>query len=192
MKKLKNNRGFSLIELIISIAILGIVAVASMGFIVSGTNGYSSVSSNVRLQNKSQLAMDFIQEYVIDCNEGIYFSTADDTLYVIDSKIVVNSETGAEEKVYTAHVFKYSASDNAIYYGENPATLQSSGVLTCSDAATDLLTDGVSSFSAGLYGTANITDVTVTIDFFVRNKTYTGFQTIALRNHPTPITVTVL
>jgi prepilin-type N-terminal cleavage/methylation domain-containing protein len=185
----EDNKGFSLIELIVSIAILAIVAAASMGFMLSGTQGYSSVSSNVNLQNKSQLAMNYIQEYLIDCNEGVFFSDADDTLYIIDSENVVNAETGAIEKAYTAHIFKYDSGSESLYYGENSATLVSTDVLTCADSAPDLLTDGVSSFSVDLADGTRVADATVTISFFVRNKTFTGVQTIALRNRPMPVTV---
>lgn len=184
-----NNKGFSLIELIVSIAILGVVSIASLGFLVSGVNGYSSVSSNIDLQNKSQITMNFIREYVIDCNEGVFFSAADSTLYTFSSKEVWNTESAAWEKSYTAHIFKYNSSDSSLYYGEQPAAVLSPGVFSCSNAAPDLLANGVSSFSAGLFGGTQLSSVTVTVDFFVRNKTFKGIETIALRNYLVPVTV---
>lgn len=194
MKKAANNKGFSLIELIISIAILGVVAVAALGFMVSGTRGFSSVSSNVSLQYKSQLAMNYIQEYVIDCNTGICFD--DNTLYVLDAETVTDEETGDDVVVYTAHVFKYVGSDKAIYYMKSIATPQATGeysfTVSDPDPLTDLLTDGVSSFSVAFSGTEQVSEATVSIDFFIRNRTYSGTQTIALRNRPPQVTVIAL
>ncbi|NCB51810.1 MAG: type II secretion system protein [Clostridia bacterium] len=194
MKRTKNNKGFSLIELIISIAILGIVAVAALGFMVSGTRGFSSVSSNVSLQYKSQLAMNYIQEYVIDCNTGICFQN--NTLYVIDSETVTNAETGDDEIVFNVHIFKYVSGDEAIYYMESTATYQATGeysfTVSDPDPLTDLLTDGVSSFSVSLSGISQVSEATVSIDFFLRSRTFSGSQTIALRNLPPQVIVTPL
>ena len=181
---MKDNKGFSLIELIVAMAILGIVSMMCLGFIVSGMNGYSAVSSNINLQNKAQMTMNFIREYVIDCNEGLFFDSDENTLYVFSSQ----KPEDEEGKVYTAHVFKYSSSENSIYYGEHPATLDS-GEFICSNAAPDLLANGVSSFSVALSGGARLSSATVTIDFFVRNKTFQGVETNALRNYPPPVSV---
>lgn len=186
---MKDNKGLSLIELIVAIAILGIVSIMCLGFIVSGMNGYSAVSSNINLQNKAQMTMNFIREYVIDCNEGLYYSSADNILadnilYVFASNKAINEE----DKVYTAHIFRYNSSDNNLYYGEHPATLDS-GEFVCSNAARDLLANGVSSFSVELLGGVNLSSVTVEIDFFVRNKTFSGIETIALRNYPPQVNV---
>lgn len=189
-----NSKGYSLIELIVAIAILSIVSIASIGFIVSGVNGYSSVSSNVNLQNRSLITTNFIREYVIDCNEGIYFDGSDDTLYVFTS-----GENGSDEKEYTAHVFRYDSGTKCLYYGKNTADALGPGVFTCTNSAPDLLAKGVSSFLVALNTERQISStgahityvssVTVTIDFFVRDKSFKSSENIALRNYPKPVTV---
>ena len=45
-----NDHGFTLVELIVSIALLGIIAVAAAGFLVTGTRTYTNVNYSVRLQ----------------------------------------------------------------------------------------------------------------------------------------------
>ncbi len=187
-----NHKCFSLVEMIISTAILGIVAVASLGFLASGSRGFSSVSGNVNLQYKSQLAMNNIQERIIDCNAGIYFNDATDTLYLLDSETVPNAETGEDEAVYTTHIFRYDGTKNAVYYGECQASMEYTGEYLFTDSAPDLLTDGVSGFHVDMNGDAGISEATVTMTFFIRNKSFTGTQAIALRNRPPLATVTAL
>lgn len=52
-----NNRGFTLIELIISIAILAVVMVAALGFMGTGANLYTRNSIQIGLQNASEQAL---------------------------------------------------------------------------------------------------------------------------------------
>ena len=54
-----NNRGFTLIELIISIAILAVVMVAALGFMGTGANLYTRNSIQIGLQNASEQALRF-------------------------------------------------------------------------------------------------------------------------------------
>ena len=82
MKLRKNNRGFTLVELIVSTAILGIIAVAAGAFMVAGTRTYSSLNYTVRLQYEAQLAMAQLQEYTIDCTEGIAWDASETKLYI--------------------------------------------------------------------------------------------------------------
>jgi prepilin-type N-terminal cleavage/methylation domain-containing protein len=167
--KIKRNGGFSLIEMIVSVAILGIVAAAAVGFMVSGANSFSSVSGNVNLQVRSQLAMNNIQEKLVDCNYGIYFDDGLDTLYI------VNFDPSGS--VYTADIYQFR--DGAIYYGNHTCSL-SAGTLTCSSAAPDLLAKGVSSFSADLSRYTDIdmkmrvTGVALSIGFQERSRSFLG------------------
>ena len=52
-----NNRGFTLIELIVSIAILAVVMVAALGFMGTGANLYTRNSIQIGLQNASEQAL---------------------------------------------------------------------------------------------------------------------------------------
>jgi prepilin-type N-terminal cleavage/methylation domain-containing protein len=182
----KKNGGYSLIEMIVSIAILGVVAAAAVGFMVSGANSFSSVSGSVNLQVRSQLTMNNIQEKLVDCNYGLDFNG--DTLYIINEK---TDEDG--NPVYTADIYRYSG--DTVYYGNTNCTL-SAGVLTyrSTDLKLYLLAKGVASFSVlypeGHTEGARLAGVTLEIEFRERNRSFLGRQTTALRNSPLDVQVT--
>ena len=66
-----NNKGYSLMELIVSFAILGFVAIAVLSVMNAGTSMFNTVDSEINLQSKSQIAMAQFQQYFIGCSQGI-------------------------------------------------------------------------------------------------------------------------
>ena len=60
----KDNRGVTLVELLISFAILGIVSAVIAGFITTSSNTYSTLTTEVNLQYESQMAMNQLQGYI--------------------------------------------------------------------------------------------------------------------------------
>jgi len=109
----RKNQGFTLVELIVASAIMGIVALASAGFLSAGARTYRSVNYSLRLQYESQLTMAQLQEYLIDCNGGIVWDGTD--LYVLN----VSADAPSDASVGTLHCFRYSHTDQTLYYGEN-------------------------------------------------------------------------
>ena len=158
----RKNQGFTLVELIVASAIMGIVALASAGFLSAGARTYRSVNYSLRLQYESQLTMAQLQEYLIDCNGGIVWDGTD--LYVLN----VSADT--------LHCFRYSHTDQTLYYGE---TRPRSAV---GPSADDLLSEHISAMSVNL--DAVNSSVTVELTFTRQNKSYTSAQTLSLRNRP--------
>lgn len=173
-----NNSGFTLIEIIICLVIFAVVAATAFGLMLAASHSYTSVNGKMDLQLQSQLTMNQMREYIIDCNAGLYYKN--NTVYII------NEETDGS---YTANVFQYK-SDGCIYYGKGSANLISSGTFSCTVAGTDLLTDEVTSFSVTPRSTdgANVSSAAISIAFKNNSASYSGVQTVALRNNP-PISV---
>lgn len=171
MKNLKKtrNQGFTLVELIVAIAILGVITLSAASFMSAGARTYSSVTYSLRLQYASQITMAHLQERIIDCNGGIAWTGTD--LYVLN----VDSNDPSETTKGTLHHFRYDSTDGCIYYGESeprgPTPL-----------ANDLLAEHVSAMSVSLDNTNSV--ATVNITFTRQNKTYTAVQTLSLRNKP--------
>ena len=165
-----NDRGFTLVELIVSIALLGIIAVAAAGFLVTGTRTYTNVNYSVRLQYETQLAMNQIQDYVMNCSQGIAWEGS--TLYIVNSD-------KTEKKI------SFSSTDGKLSFGQGIAAE------TDSVTANDLMAERVTAFSVTFSPapteqnkTTSATTATVSLTMTRGGKSYTGTQTIALRNKP--------
>jgi hypothetical protein len=134
--------------------------------------------------------MNKIQEKLVDCNYGMDFKS--NTLYIINTA-TKSDEEGNLHTVYTADIFQLR--DGAIYYGNHICSL-SAGILTCSGAAPDLLTKGVTSFSASFSSYTDmdvktrLSGVSLELAFQERNRSFLGKQTTALRNDPLKVDVT--
>jgi len=105
--KHNDNKGFSLIELVISISLLAIISGMLLGFMTTGSNMYRRVSTDVSLQMESQVAMTQLREYVIDCNDTLRYDSAAHTLTVLNS--------GPQE-----HRFIWNQIDGIIHYNGDP------------------------------------------------------------------------
>ena len=159
MKIRKNNRGFTLVELIVSTAILSIVVLAASAFMVAGTRTYSSLSYTVRLQYEAQIAMAQLQEYTVDCTDGIAWDGS--TLYIVNGTDV--------------HLFAFNSGNQTLSYGKagKAATLTVPAYNLAAEHITgmdvDLRTEG---------------QVGITLHMQRNTKTYSATQFIALRNRP--------
>ena len=60
------NKGFTLIELIVTIAIIAIFSGVVLTFISTGSNTYRSTSSSAKVQMETQETFDQIEDLIID------------------------------------------------------------------------------------------------------------------------------
>lgn len=169
----KNNKGLSLVELLIAFAVLAVVSGIMLGFITSGSRMHRSVSAEVGVQLNAQMAVAQVHEYIIDCNRGLCFSG--NTLYVVNA---AESGTG-----YDVHLFRYTAADSTLEYaclkdqtGDAAPSLDS--------AVYYLLADDVSYFNIDLGSGTVVSSVAVDIHLTAKGKTSAHTQTIAPRNKP--------
>ena len=86
MKRL-NNKGLSLVELLISIAIFSIVMVAMFTMLSTATRSYNKNRAEAQAQNEAQSLMAQLENIIQDATQGVYVKTND--VFAPNNKMVV-------------------------------------------------------------------------------------------------------
>ncbi len=72
-KRKMNNKGFSLVEILVAMAILGVVSLAIYSFMNTGARLYQRTSSDADIQTEAQLVANSISDLIIDCEVNISY-----------------------------------------------------------------------------------------------------------------------
>ena len=72
------KKGFTLVEIIVSLAIMTIVAGAVGAFVIAGNNSYMRGNKELTLQEEAQLTANQMIDLIIDVEKGISFSNLTD------------------------------------------------------------------------------------------------------------------
>ena len=128
----KNQKGFTLVELIIAVAILAIVTLAVCGFIVVGSRSYTSANTDIMLQQEAQLALNQISDVIIDTTDSISYNVGvqgeklqpvlKDSEYAGEatdkSLVVVNRKDNTSNNDNASYWFYWNKDDEKIFFGE--------------------------------------------------------------------------
>lgn len=68
------NKGFTLIELIVTVAIIAIFSGVILTFVTTGSNTYRSTSSTAKVQMETQETFDRIEDMIINVNRSLYYA----------------------------------------------------------------------------------------------------------------------
>lgn len=173
---MRNNKGFSLIELIVAVAILAVAGVAIFGFVVNTSNSYSQTNKEVKIQYEQQLAVNQIRDMIVESDKGIYFDAASKSLALYGAV----KKDGSGNKSYPVTVIRFMQPDGKMYFG----TKEFSSVteITFADVSTSkLLSENVTEFNVDLTNVKK-DKVQFQVTFTVGEKEQTVKETVALRN----------
>ena len=130
------NKGFTLIELIVTIAIIAIFSGVVLTFISTGSNTYRSTSSSAKVQMETQETFDQIEDLIIDVNRSLYYAngTGDSIGSEIkndikqegaanstgDKTFIICNEykNGTGNSQYICDVLDWDKDDATIYYSQ--------------------------------------------------------------------------
>lgn len=69
----KDQRGFTIVELLIAVAILAIVVASVCSFILVGSRSYASANSDISVQQEAQLALNQMSDVLIDTTRSVNY-----------------------------------------------------------------------------------------------------------------------
>ena len=186
-----NNRGLTLIEMVIAIAIIGIFSTVVMTFITSGANFYRKTSITTKLQSDMQTTLERIENAIMDTNKSIAYTYSnggsaienDINQPVTAEKEVVCTSTdlsvSAKEGDCLLTIFQWSPSEQILYYNEG---FIKDGKKNVSTASRAVLTENVSGFQADISKAKSEGIVLFRLTLKNGDKEISQLYTVTLRN----------
>ena len=192
--KKRDNRGITLIELIVTVAVLSVVLVMIFSMMSSGSNFFTKSRDSIATTYSLQQTLSQIKETVIDCNHCIIVENTAGTqkLTVVNMKVTSTTIGGTETVDRLFHFYAYSFEDGVLKYGEleksNPTVTEMSSFAVPCD---HVLCYGVEDFkvvpstvSITSDGTANSYIKRLKIELKVKknNRVDSAVETVSPRN----------
>lgn len=143
----RKNAGFTLIELVISMAILAVLGTAIGSFVYTSIKQYHAASSEVWVQTEAQAVQNQIQNLLIDATKGISADASELRIYDYNPDASAGHQ---KEKVCISYV---SADKELLYAGYQLDESGGTGaVWKPDDAGKENFAANVTAFSVTLYG----------------------------------------
>lgn len=107
---MKNNKGVSLIELIVAIGIMSIVMLIITAMLANATRFFEKQSSQVELQNEAQVVTNYITEAIMEAN-GMEFDKTIGAYKLFTTDATTGKATGKGEK----RILYYDSATTSLY-----------------------------------------------------------------------------
>jgi prepilin-type N-terminal cleavage/methylation domain-containing protein len=206
-KTYMDDRGLSMVELLVSVAVLSVVITAVMGFVIFSSNQYHKGSRDASLSNESQLLVARLENLLMNASYGV--GTGD----VADIGKALGAATAAPESGNVLYIYNRVDDGNyqvlCIYPDAAGQTLEyqeltyknvggswkwytddpshTDGSWKWDTGLSEDISSYVKNFSVDLSGLATGKTVTVTLEMELRDKTYKTSNTFVVRNKITNI-----
>lgn len=184
-----NNKGLTLIEMVVAIAIIGIFSGVVLTFITSGANFYRKVSITTKLQSDMQTTLESIENAIMDTNMKIMYtsdgisieSDMDSTASVKKKLTLERKDPTADEDVkqYLLTIFEWNPSEQKLYYNNG---YEKNGAITESATARAVLAENVSGFQVDISKAKSEGVVLFRLTLKKGDKEISQLYTVTLRN----------
>ena len=145
---MRENKGFSLVELLLSVTILAIVLTTVTAIILTGSKQFSKGSADANMQRQAQLVVNQMEDMLIDTNGGVYYNTTTREFSLYN----VTKVSGVA--VCTKEVIKWVAADEKLTYSKWNMKLDTTTNTYVEDGAAiyadQLLAEEISDFKVDL------------------------------------------
>lgn len=119
MRMRKENRGLTLVELMLTFAILSIVLTVATSFMVTGSRSFTKGSADSDLQKEAELTVNQIEDMVIDVTGGLTMTDdADKAELVMIHAMQEPDETGTLETKYIKESVVWEKSGDKMKYSK--------------------------------------------------------------------------
>ena len=105
-KSMQDDRGVTLVELIVAVAITAVVGSAILGFLVFGLNQYKNNTQEIDLQSQAQTVENQLENLVLNTTTALGQSTQTSEIWLV----------GNEESENQAIWIHYEESERKIFY----------------------------------------------------------------------------
>ena len=178
---MKNNKGLSLVELIVAFAIIAIAGTAIYGLMSAGTSHFNNTGKDVGLQYEQQVVVNRLKDALIEASSAISYDDSDPEkpLYVYSVKDMGVTGSGAVAHTYKYEITKiYHSGTNLMYKSGLFDTLDASNLNSVEGS---LLGENVKDISFSL---AEISDAKISFEIIFENsgKEIKSTQIVSLRN----------
>ena len=109
MKTFRNNKGLSLVELIVTMAITGIVVATAMMILVSSLKFFRNGMEEVNLQNEVQRTLNLVQTHVMSA----------DTVEFNDKTLKLTCQSPLDKRNTDTKIIRWDDTAHKLYYKEN-------------------------------------------------------------------------
>lgn len=201
---MKNDRGFTLIELICVCAILGVVTVSIFSFMLAGSGMADQTRKSSALSENSRTAIHRLEEDLLDAGTAVVgedSKNASGTVTLADAKpffLIKSEKTSDDPETNTYTVFCYMFDDGNLYYGRKKGVSLTGATTTdylknecrptdhvlcedVSDLKLDVHTFDETTSNATISET-NSADITLFLA--KKNKSYNTTSSVAFRSRP--------